>query len=67
MKNVEAQAEDQRKKLHSTEIELATQRQLVLELKANLEKAKEVAKAVKEAAEASEQAAYDRVVLETQT
>ena len=54
MKNVEAQAEDQRKKLHSTEIELATQRQLVLELKANLEKAKEVAKAVKEAAEASE-------------
>ena len=36
LKNVEMQAEDQRKQLHMTEIELATQRQLVLDLKAEL-------------------------------
>ena len=65
LKNVKAQVEDQRKKLHIIEIELATQRQLVLELKANLEKAKEATRAVKEVVEALEQAAYDRGVLET--
>ena len=36
LKNVEMQAEDQHKQLHMTEIELATQRQLVLDLKAEL-------------------------------
>ena len=54
LKNVKAQVKDQRKKLHITEIELATQRQLVLELKANLEKAKEATRAVKEVVEALE-------------
>ena len=39
-KNVQDQAEDQRKKLYLTEIELATQKQLVLGFKAELEKAK---------------------------
>ena len=48
-------------------IELAIQRQLVLELKADLQKAKEAPQAVKEVVEASEQAAYDRGVQETQT
>ena len=42
-KTVERQAKDQRQKLHITEIELATQRQLVLELKASLQKVKEAA------------------------
>lgn len=37
---------------------MATQRQLVLELKSDLQKAKEVAQAEKEAAEASKQASY---------
>ena len=67
LKNVKAQAEDQHKKLHLTEIELATQRQLVLKLKADLQKAKEATRAAKEVAEASEQAVYDCGVQETQT
>ena len=40
LKNIQDQTENQRKKLYFTEIELATQKQLVLDLKANLEKAK---------------------------
>ena len=36
LNNAETQAKDQCKQLHMTEIELATQRQLVLELKAEL-------------------------------
>ena len=43
LKTVERQAEDQRQKLHLTEIDLATQRQLVIDLKVELQKAKEVA------------------------
>nr|XP_023905533.1 involucrin-like [Quercus suber] len=41
LKNVEAQAEDQRKRLHMAEINLATKRELVKGLKAELQKAKE--------------------------
>ena len=41
LKNAQVQAEDQRKLLYQIEIELATQRQLVLELKSELQKAKE--------------------------
>ena len=41
LKNAQVQAEDQRKLLYQTEIKLATQRQLVLELKSELQKAKE--------------------------
>ena len=51
-------AKDQRKKLHLTEIELATQRQLVLDLKAELQKAKEAARVAKEVSEAAEMASY---------
>ena len=43
LKTAEAQAEDQRKLLYQTEIELATLKQLALDLKAELQKAKEVA------------------------
>ena len=43
LKTVERQAEDQRQKLHLTEIDLATEKQLVLDLKVKLQKAKEAA------------------------
>ena len=43
LKTVERQAEDQRQKLHLTEIDLATQKQLVIDLKVKLQKAKEAA------------------------
>ena len=67
LKTVERQAKDQRQKLHITEIELATQRQLVLELKASLQKVKEAAWMAKEASRAMEMAAYECDVLETET
>ena len=41
LKNAEEQAEDQRQKLHVTKINLATEKQAVLDLKAVLQKAKE--------------------------
>ena len=50
LKNGQTQVEDQRKLFYQTEIELATSRQLVMDLKANLQKAKEAAQLVKEAA-----------------
>ena len=45
---------------------MTTQRQLVLELKADLQKAKEVAQADKEAAEASKQVSYLLSIEETE-
>ena len=52
-KSVEARLKnglkDQCKLFYQTEIELATSRQLVMDLKANLQKAKEAAQFVKEA------------------
>ena len=58
LKTVERQAEDLRQKLHLTEIDRATQRQLVTDLKVELQKAKDVAQLAKEAAEAEKQASY---------
>ena len=43
LKNTQTQAEDKRKLLYQTEIELVTSRQPVLELKEKLQKAKKVA------------------------
>ena len=43
LKTLERQAEDQRQKLHLIEIDLATEKQLVLDLKVKLQKAKEAA------------------------
>ena len=43
LKNVKMQAEDQHKQLHMTEIKLVIQRQLVLDLKAELQKVKDAA------------------------
>ena len=67
LKNTEIQAKDQHKQLHMTEIELATQRQLVLDLKAELQKVKDAARVAKEATKAAEMASYDRGVLDTKT
>ena len=64
LKNVQDQAEDQRKKHYLTEIELATQKQLVLDLKADLEKAKAIARTAEEAAKASREASYNLEVEE---
>ena len=66
LKTVERLVEDQRQKLHLTEIDLATQRQLVLDLKAELQKANDAAQLAKEAAEAEKQALYLLGVEETQ-
>ena len=62
LKNAQTQAEDQRKLLYQIEIELAISRQLVLELKANLQKAKEVAQLAKETAETEKQASHRGVI-----
>ena len=67
MKSAKAQAEDQRKQLHNTEIEPATQRQLVLDLKAKLEKVKETTRVASEDAEDEKTASYERGVLDTET
>ena len=58
MKTVERQAEEQRQKLHSTEIDLATQKQMVVDLQAKLQKAKEEVQLAKEAIEAKKKASY---------
>ena len=62
LKTTEKQVEDLRKQLHYTEINLATEKQLVIEL----QKAKEAVQLVKEAAEAEKQVAYTLGVEETQ-
>ena len=66
LKNAKAQAEDQLQQLHIIEIGLATQRQLVLKLKAELEKAKEEARMARKASEAVEMASFERGVLDTE-
>ena len=66
LKNAEKQAEEQRKQLHYTEINLATEKQLVTEFREKLQKAREAAQLVKEVAEVEKQAAYTLGVEETQ-
>ena len=66
LKTVEKQVEDQRKLLYTTELNLATEKAMVLSLKAELEKAKAEAQVVKEAAKAAEITAYERGLLETE-
>ena len=55
-----------RKQLHYTKINMATEKQLVIELCEELRKAREVAQLFKEVAEAEKQAAYTLRVQETQ-
>ena len=66
MKTAEAQAEDQCKQLYTIQINLATEKAAVLDLKAELQKAQEALKVAKEAAKAVEATAYERGVLETE-
>ena len=58
LKTAERQVEDQCQKLHLTEIDLATQKQLVIDLKVELQKVKEEAQLAKEATEAEKKALY---------
>ena len=62
LKTTERQAEDMRQKLHITEINLATEKQTVLDLKAELQKAREAARVAREATEAEVKASYERGV-----
>ena len=66
LKKTKKQFEDIRKQLHYTEINLATEKQLVAELREKLRKAREAAQLVKEATEAKKQAAYTLGIEETQ-
>ena len=67
LKTTERQFEEVRKELHYSEINLATKKQMVTELREELRKAREAAQLLKEATEAEKQAAYDLVVQETQS
>ena len=51
LKNAEKQAEEQRKHLHYTKINLATEKQLVKDLHEELQKVREAAQLANEAAE----------------
>ena len=64
MKTAETQAEDQRKQLYTTQINLATEKAAIIDLKAELQKAQEALKVAQEVAKAAEAAAYEREVLE---
>ena len=66
LKTTEKQFKDIRKQLHYNEINLATEKQLGMELCEELRKAREAAQLVKEAVEAEKQAAYTLGVKETQ-
>ena len=65
LKTTERQAEDLRKELHYWEINLATEKQMVTDLREELRKAREAAQLLKEAAEAEKQVAYALKVQET--
>ena len=66
LKTTEKQFEEIRKQLHYTEINMATEKQLVMDLREELRKAREAAQLLKEAAEAEKQAAYKLGMEETQ-
>ena len=67
LKTTERQVEDICKELHYCEINLATEKQMVTELREELRKAREAAQLLKEATEAEKQAAYDLGVQVTQS
>ena len=58
LKTTERQAEDLRKEFHYSEINLATEKQMVTELREELRKAREAAQLLKEATEVEKQSAY---------
>ena len=53
--------------MHVTEINLATEKQAVLDLKAQLQQAKKAARVAREAAEVAVKASYECRVLDTKT
>ena len=59
LKTTERKFEEVRKELHYSEINLATEKQMVTELREELRKAKEAVQLLKEATEAEKQAVYD--------
>ena len=65
LKTTERQVEGIRKELHYCEINLATEKQMVTELREELRKAREAAQLLKEATKAEKQAVYDLGVQET--
>ena len=67
LKTTERQAEYLRGELHHCEINLATEKQLVKDLREEVRKAKEAAQLLKEAAETEKQTAYALGVQETQS
>ena len=67
LKTTEKQAETLRSELHLCEINLATERQMVKDLREELHKAKEAAQLQKEVAKAEKQASYALGVEETQS
>ena len=64
--NAETQAEDQRKELYTTQLNLAIEQTAILDLKTKLQKAEEALKVAQEAVKAAETIAYERGVLETE-
>ena len=66
LKTIERQFKEVRKELHYSEINLATEKQMVTELREELRKAREALQLLKEATEAEKQAAYAWGVHETQ-
>ena len=66
LKTMEKQFEEIRKQLHYTEINMATKKQLVTDLREELRKAREAAQLLKEAIEAEKQATYTLGMEETQ-
>ena len=66
LKTAERQAEEQRQKLHLTEIDLAIQKQMIIDLKVKLQKAQKEAQLARGAAEAEKKASYQLGVEETE-
>ena len=66
LKTTKKQFEEIRKQLHYTEINMATEKQLVMDLREELRKAKEAAQLLKEAVEVEKQVAYMLGMEETQ-
>ena len=67
LKTTERQFKEVCKELHYSEINLATEKQMVTELREELRKAREAAQLLKDATEAEKQAAYALGVQETQS
>ena len=65
LKSSEAQVENQRKELYTTQLNLATEKTAVLDLQAKLKRAEKALKVAQEAATATETLAYERGVQET--